>query len=29
MELKQLTDLGLTEEQAKQALDLHTAELTA
>ena len=29
MELKQLTDIGLTEEQAKQALDLHTAELTA
>ena len=29
MELKDLTDLGLTEEQAKQALDLHTAELTA
>ena len=29
MELKQLTDLGLTEEQAKQALELHTAELTA
>ena len=29
MELKQLTDLGIPEEQAKQALELHTAELTA
>lgn len=29
MELKQLTDLGLTEEQAQQTLELHTAELTA
>ena len=29
MELKQLTDLGIPEEQAKQALDLHTAELEA
>ena len=29
MELKQLTDLGLTGEQAQQALDLHTAELAA
>ena len=29
MELKQLTELGIPEEQAKQALELHTAELTA
>ena len=29
MELKQLTDLGIPEEQAQQALDLHNAELTA
>lgn len=29
MDIKQLTDLGLTEEQAKQAFELHNAELTA
>ncbi|SDA20108.1 Phage minor structural protein GP20 [Ruminococcus sp. YE71] len=29
MELKQLTDLGIPEEQAKQALGLHTAEMEA
>lgn len=29
MEIKDLTDLGMTEEQAKQALELHNAELTA
>ena len=29
MEIKDLTDLGMTEEQAKQTLELHNAELTA